>query len=544
MKKLFYIALICFVILGCKTTSVEENVMDEPLFLFDEEMNPEYESRTQALNTIFNPDELGKIVLVFDRSEWNKQLEYCDINIDHEENVVAKGFYFQKDNKEWFFKDIGFRIRGNTSRVRPQKYIKKGKSHINGDYVQAHFALDFEEWITEEEEEAGIEKKLAGSMKGLILKRFKDDPTYSREVYGYNLFRQNGVWIAPRASYTRLIIQIVDDIDLDQDQNFSEYETVDYGVYAMIEEIKKQFLKERSEELTENGGGELSNNKGNLWKCTWQSWGADMVFANPKTVGEEYNEPVYDSEGNIKDFEIRNYDYDYKGDNEFNEAKNQLYNFMIALNNLPNCTDGKNDEADIETIKAFYTERMDGDLFLKTIATNVILGMWDDYWGNKNNFYFYFDKKTEKAYYIPYDYDNVLGVGIVLNRRLFNGATQNPLKWDVSENDRRPLIQKILQVPEYMETYQKYLLEFSNEESAFYVENSQERIRNWQKMIEPYIKSDKIDYEESSTYDELDDFPATWGATPIYRLLSGNENTNFFMAKTASIKRAIESYTK
>ena len=426
MKKLFYVAFICFVILGCKTTSVEDNSMDEPLFLFDEEMNPEYESRTQALNTIFNPDELGKIVLVFDRSEWNKQLEYCDINIDHEENVVAKGFYFQKDNKEWFFKDIGFRIRGNTSRVRPQIRIKNGESHINGDYVQAHFALDFEEWITEEEEEAGIEKKLAGSMKGLILKRFKDDPTYSREVYGYNLFRQNGVWIAPRASYTRLIIQIVDDIDLDQDQNFSEYETVDYGVYAMIEEIKKQFLKERSEELTENGGGELSNNKGNLWKCTWQSWGADMVFENPGTIGEEYNEPVYDSEGNIKDFEIRNYDYDYKGDNEFNEAKNQLYNFMIDLNNLPDCTDGKNDEADIETIKAFYTERMDGDLFLKTIATNVILGMWDDYWGNKNNFYFYFDKKTEKAYFIPYDYDNILGVGIVLNRRMFNGATQNP----------------------------------------------------------------------------------------------------------------------
>ena len=98
MKKLFYVAFICFVILGCKTTSVEDNSMDEPLFLFDEEMNPEYESRTQALNTIFNPDELGKIVLVFDRSEWNKQLEYCDINIDHEENVVAKGFYFQKDN--------------------------------------------------------------------------------------------------------------------------------------------------------------------------------------------------------------------------------------------------------------------------------------------------------------------------------------------------------------------------------------------------------------------------------------------------------------
>ena len=95
-------------------------------------------------------------------------------------------------------------------------------------------------------------------MKGLILKRFKDDPTYSREVYSYNLFRQNGIWIAPRAAYTRLIIQI--------DEGDGTFETVDYGIYSMIEEIKKQFLKERTEET----GGYLSSNKGNLWKCLWK----------------------------------------------------------------------------------------------------------------------------------------------------------------------------------------------------------------------------------------------------------------------------------
>ena len=86
-------------------------------------MNPSYDSRTKALDSIFNPDELGEMVLVIDRSEWNKHLEYCDIDMGHEESVIAKGFYFAKDNKEWFFKDIGFRIRGNTSRIRPQDFI-------------------------------------------------------------------------------------------------------------------------------------------------------------------------------------------------------------------------------------------------------------------------------------------------------------------------------------------------------------------------------------------------------------------------------------
>ena len=102
------------------------------LFLFDEEKNPEYDSRTQALDTIFNPDVLGQMVLVFDRSEWNKHLEYCDVDIKHEEMVKAKGFYFTKDNKEWFFKDIGFRIRGNTSRRSPQEFSKDE----NGNVIQ------------------------------------------------------------------------------------------------------------------------------------------------------------------------------------------------------------------------------------------------------------------------------------------------------------------------------------------------------------------------------------------------------------------------
>ena len=86
-------------------------------------------------------------------------------------------------------------------------------------------------------------------------------------------------------------------------------------------------------------------------------------------------------------FSINNYSYDYKGDNEFLDGTNQIKGFMYELNNLPNCNDGKNDEEDKLVVKKFYTQRMAGDLFLRTYAINVILGMWDDYWVNKNNFY-------------------------------------------------------------------------------------------------------------------------------------------------------------
>jgi spore coat protein CotH len=53
---------------------------------------------------------------------------------------------------------------------------------------------------------------------------------------------------------------------------------------------------------------------------------------------------------------------------------------------------------------------MDVDLFLKTYAVSVIVGMWDDYWAdNGNNYYFYFDSDG-KVYFIPYDYDNSMGI--------------------------------------------------------------------------------------------------------------------------------------
>ena len=493
----------------------------EGLFMFKEEMNPEYASRTDALDTIFNPDELGEIVLVFDRSEWNKHLYYCDMSDNkHEDSVKAKGFYFTKDNKEWFFKDIGFRIRGNTSRKRPQE----GNGAGNNDYVQAHFALDFEEWITDEQDEAGVEKKLANSMKGLILKRFKDDPTYSREVYSYNLFRQNGIWISPRASYTTLKIQIVDDLDLDKDGDKTEYETVNYGVYGMIEEIKKQFLKERTKE---EGGGEFSNNKGNLWKCL----GAN--FKDTYSIGEEDVYFEKDASGNITNFVRNTFAYDYKSD-DFDSAKTQLLDFIAELNNLPDCTDGENDELDIETIEEFYTNKMDGDLFLRTYAINVILGMWDDYWINNNNYYFYFDKKTGKAYFIPYDYDNSLGV----SHMGVDAGTHNPLVWGNLTDGNHPLIQKILQVPEYMNAYKYYLDLYSNENSHFDDDKSIAQITKWQEMIKPYINSPNLRYHDTTSY--LEDKSATdsWADTyRPYTLYTPGE-WNFFTVRQAAIKNA------
>lgn len=497
--------------------------LQEGLYLYNNEMNPSYDSRTQALDSIFNPDELGEMVLVIDRSEWNKHLEYCDIDIGHEESVIAKGFYFAKDSKQWFFKDVGFRIRGNTSRRKPQDSA--------GNYIQSHFAIDFEEWLTDEDKAANLDKKLAKSMRGVMLKRFKDDATYSREVYGYNLFRKNKIWIAPRAAYTMLKIQIVDDLDLDKDGDTKEFETVNYGVYGMIEEIKKRFLAERTEK---QGGGNFVGNNGNLWKCTWKGCKPNFVKNEANSIGEEKVEPIKDSSGKVVQFDKETFTYDYKGDNTLAEGKTQLLAFMEELNNLPNCNDGNNDEADIATIKEFYTNKMDGDLFLRTYAINVILGMNDDYWVNNNNFYFYFDEELDgvcKAYFIPYDYDNILGVSCVSN---FDVGTKNPMEWGSLTDGQHPLIQKILNVPEYMDLYKSYLDLYSNEQSYFDDDKSIAQIAKWQSMIQNYIYSPDLNYKDTTS--SFEDKVADWSQTYVDYKIYTPSSLNYFTVRQKAIK--------
>ena len=511
---------------GCKQVSEPGSVTNPPVENPDggggnqeqvEDVGPfpggSDKTRSANLNYIFNPDVLGHTTVTITRDEWNTMLDYIAQNPKNETCVHAE-YQFEKGDYKWNLSDVGIRIRGNTSRVSPQI----GRGPGNKDYVQAHFSIDFEEWPVEiNGEEVDREQKMAGVMKGVILKRFKDDSTYSREVYGYNLFRMNGVWTSPRASYTTLTIKIIEED--------GETETVDFGVYAMIEEIKKQFLKERSSDLVlpdgegkNLGGGTFDDNKGNLWKCTWQGGdvGPDFTLSgfNTSTVGVE---EVY-----LDDSLSKRYNYDLKTNEEdFDKVKAEFETWLRELNAL--------DVNKPDEIKAWFDSKMDVALFLKTYAVNVILGMWDDYWVNSNNFYFYFDTDG-KAYFIPYDYDNILGT----NDCGVDAATQDPLKWGIID-ETRPLIQKILAVPEYVELYKQYLIEFSDSESFFDVNKSIARITGWHNLIGEHVKSDNLIYGDTTP--EIRDGVASWGEPLIDYTVYTPGIMNYFTIRANSIAK-------
>ena len=455
-----------------------------------------FATRTQNLDLIFGTDAVAEITLTIDRSEWNTLLENYDTNPKNEDCIHAD-FKMTKGEYTWQAEDIGMRLRGNTSRIRPQQ---------GDNYYQTHFKIDFEEWIEDDTIEEG---KLAGCMKGIILKRFKDDPTYVREVFGYNFFRNNGIWTAPRAGYTRLFINIVEEN--------GETTELNYGVYAMIEEINKQFLKERSENTPEIGT-KFNGNKGNLWKCCWQSSDGPSMATDFDAYRSFGVEEIF-----LDETKSMRYDYDLKTNkDDLISARDEFIDFIYKLNDLSTA----------EEIMAFYEKRMDVGLFLKTYACNVLLGMDDDYWNNKNNYYFYFDKKG-KCYFIPYDYDNILGTNC-----FDDTATKNPIAWG-RDGVNAPLIEKLLSVPEYKKMYVDYLLELSEETS--FVTGSQVEIQRLQALVKDYVRSDSDNLRYYDTSNDISDNAAPWCSNyGKYKLLSGDEQTNYFMAKAKSIA----DYTK
>ncbi|MDR0763701.1 MAG: CotH kinase family protein [Bacteroidales bacterium] len=438
----------------------------------------------QITSYIYDLAALPVITLEISTAEWNNLLSYYDQNEHNEENIHAD-IRFQKGADIYDLQDIGVRLRGNTSRRRPEG--NKGQQHnaSNPDWHHASFSLNFKKFVKGQ--------TLVDNEK-LNLKWFKDDALYVRELYCYELFRRFGVWTAPMSSYCRLYIKIKEDAA-------SAY----YGVYEMVEPIDKEYVKRRLQD------GMYPDKDGNLWKA---SYGADFASSDRSQMGleditlEHTVTPVYDLKTNEESLE---------------SAKDELVDFILKLN-------GKTGES----FKNWIETKMDVPLFLKTYAVNVLCGMWDDYWQNKNNFYFYFADDSKggnssggdgygKFYFIPYDYDNTLGTSFLVD----NSGTQDLLNWG---NSAHPLVKKIIAIPEYRALYISYLHELCNpENNYFYVDKSIQRISLWHALISPYISNDT---EEDMV---IEDVPALWGNCGFYRLLERNASTNYFMVRAAHL---------
>ena len=220
----------------------------------------------------------------------------------------------------------------------------------------------------------------------------QNDPSLLRAKLCWDFFRDAGV-PACRTSYIRVYVN----------------ETY-MGVYLNVEQIDNRFADVRFDDGT-----------GNLWKCLY---GSDLNYqgSNPTL----YTDDAYDLV-----------------ENEFQNNYAELAQFINVLNNTPLSS------LPCELEKVFNVHD-----YLKIMAADMLLGNWDNYIFNKNNFYLYHNEKTGKLEYIPYDLDNTLGIDWVN----VDWAQRNLYTWTTSSN--RPLFTRLLQIPAYRNEFSNYVNEF------------------------------------------------------------------------------------
>jgi len=436
---------------------------------------------TPLPNGIFDLAKTPEIELDLSVEQWNKLLSNYDLNPKNEKKVAA-AIRWTLNGQTISLDSIGLKLRGNTSRRRPEGAAGQLHNSATPNWHHCHFALDFAQYRPAQRFQ---------NLSKLNLKWLKDDPAYVREIYSYDLFRRYGVWTAPRASYCRLKIRVAGDAA-----------PAYYGVYEMIESVDEDFIAARAR------GWDPAT--GFLWKGGYA--GSNVPdFVSTASMGVE--------DVKLNPAQSQYFAYDLKTrKSELAPAQSQLTDFIQDLNSKTG-----------EDFKTWISQKMDVPLFLKTYAASVMLGMWDDYWVNTNNFYFYF-AANGKAYFIPYDYDNTLGTSQIVA----NSGTQDPLQWGPATG--RPLINKILSVAEYREMYKTDIRELADSGKDFFDPGkSRQRILSWQALISPYVPNDTG--EDMS----ISDLPASWGNAPFYRLLSGNAdggangNANYFASRIKSI---------
>ncbi|MBX2944628.1 MAG: CotH kinase family protein [Cyclobacteriaceae bacterium] len=183
------------------------------------------------------------------------------------------------------------------------------------------------------------------------------------------------------------------------------------GVYINVEQLDDEFLKLR-----------YGNDKGFLYKC---SFGANLL-----DDGQIQNAELYESEIN-----------------KSKDTRAELEHFVNVLNNTP--------------ARSFVTEIekvFNVDLYLRQLAVEAMLGHWDGYSYNMNNYYLFYNGNSGLFEYFPYDADNTWGIDW-LGR---DWAKRDLTKWP-REQIPLPLTKRLLNIPDFKRQYEAYLKQLLDE---------------------------------------------------------------------------------
>ncbi|KOY12983.1 CotH kinase family protein [Paenibacillus xylanivorans] len=187
------------------------------------------------------------------------------------------------------------------------------------------------------------------------------------------------------------------------------------------------------------------------------------------------------------------------------ENKTKLKNFIKTLNDMP-----EGEKGDIESV-------LDVDSALKYIAGNMVFGNYDSYNGDKGHNYMLYGDADGKFTVVPWDFNmsfnGYSGGGgrgttgsTTTNTNATNVSVDEPVLGISMENV--PMINNLLEVPEYKEKYLSYVNELTD-----YLEGIQDRITGLADIIRPYVEADPTKFYTTEQFESNIAYSANADAT-------------------------------
>ncbi len=191
-----------------------------------------------------------------------------------------------------------------------------------------------------------IPGKRFDGLKKLNLNNGEGDPSMNRDMICFDVMRNNGVR-APRVAHAKVFLN-------------DTY----WGVYSLVEQIDKTFVKEN-----------FQDGNGNLFK--------NIGWTQLQYNGDSPNDYV-------EEIELKT-----------NEDENDWSGFLNLVDVINNSTNAE--------FKEQIGEVFNVDLFLRTLAVDVVTNNWDSYMDHGRNFYIYEEPVSGKFQWIPWDYNLAMG---------------------------------------------------------------------------------------------------------------------------------------
>ena len=344
---------------------------------------------------------------------------------------------------------VGFKMQGNTSRQFPVDDSAEVAGTGQSIPQRFSFSIKFDEEFEDDESvyscidtngnPAAVDNDSCFKIVGQDIPEYKeadgrefrdfeklrfrynrDDPTYQREVLAHDILNQIGV---PTARATHISIEFV--ITGNNNQTLLSQplpQTYDMGVFIMVEQIDKPFLKsyfDKNGYLFKVGApGNLSGSDVVNDNCVLYEDSNEYFNENFCVIGKEKSDPESREEwlgtenyqdpdfvnsainkegnqGNVSQFVPYKPTYDLKTKKKsLKEARAELISFAKFVQTYP-------------TPEQLAT-RFDVPGFIKAQAAEIVLGAVDHYVRVANNYYLYFNEPSNKWVYIPTDFDYTL----------------------------------------------------------------------------------------------------------------------------------------